>query len=417
MEWPLPLWLVLREELAELRPKPALHVQPAVGAQAFATIRKDVVAPTRDDSARYLFSSRDVIDHGRLSEKLDARAPELKSILNTAKPKGAAVNPLTVIPTFRLATLKEFRTDDGYDAETLNNLLRTPDLYNAFPDLAESRWVKDQKPETLPEAELIELNRHLLDAALAGTVTPADEKILPKVVAELHSAKLSALCFSGGGIRSATFCLGVLQSLARARILDKFDYLSTVSGGGYVGGWLAAWTHWNPGGLAGVISELSKTKESKLEPEPDPVFYLLSFSNYLTPRTGLLSADTWTLVAIYLCNLLLNWTVMVPLLMAILAVPYLVLSAMRQPLPSYLYARWFCLGLASLSLAMAVFYEAMTRPSRSDRIEVNARRWLHRRGQDSFEIYFLAPLMVSGVLLSEYALHVHLSKGGAIGPA
>ncbi|MCQ9422957.1 patatin-like phospholipase family protein [Pseudomonas sp. LJDD11] len=58
-----------------------------------------------------------------------------------------------------------------------------------------------------------------------------------------------ALALSGGGIRSATFNLGVLQALARAkapdaspgqpgagkRLLSRFDYLSTVSGGGYLG--------------------------------------------------------------------------------------------------------------------------------------------------------------------------------------
>lgn len=63
------------------------------------------------------------------------------------------------------------------------------------------------------------------------------------------------LALSGGGIRSATFCLGVLQALARASLpesarppggepkpaidppsmLSLFDYLSTVSGGGYIG--------------------------------------------------------------------------------------------------------------------------------------------------------------------------------------
>lgn len=40
---------------------------------------------------------------------------------------------------------------------------------------------------------------------------------------------------SGGGIRSATFCLGVFQGLARQKLLSKIDYLSTVSGGGYFG--------------------------------------------------------------------------------------------------------------------------------------------------------------------------------------
>ena len=53
----------------------------------------------------------------------------------------------------------------------------------------------------------------------------------------------SALCLSGGGIRSATFGLGVLQALARAGVLGKLDYLSTVSGGGYVGGWFTSWLH------------------------------------------------------------------------------------------------------------------------------------------------------------------------------
>ena len=51
----------------------------------------------------------------------------------------------------------------------------------------------------------------------------------------------TALCLSGGGIRSATFSLGILQGLCRARILEQVDYLSTVSGGGYIGGWLSAW--------------------------------------------------------------------------------------------------------------------------------------------------------------------------------
>lgn len=43
------------------------------------------------------------------------------------------------------------------------------------------------------------------------------------------------LAFSGGGIRSATFCLGVLRALAKNGVLRRFDYLSTVSGGGYIG--------------------------------------------------------------------------------------------------------------------------------------------------------------------------------------
>jgi predicted acylesterase/phospholipase RssA len=45
---------------------------------------------------------------------------------------------------------------------------------------------------------------------------------------------LAGLALSGGGIRSASFCLGALQALDKAGVLKKIDYLSTVSGGGYI---------------------------------------------------------------------------------------------------------------------------------------------------------------------------------------
>jgi predicted acylesterase/phospholipase RssA len=48
--------------------------------------------------------------------------------------------------------------------------------------------------------------------------------------------RLTGLAISGGGIRSAAFSLGVLQHLAAEKLLVFFDYLSTVSGGGYIGG-------------------------------------------------------------------------------------------------------------------------------------------------------------------------------------
>src|SRR5207253_6103577 len=55
--------------------------------------------------------------------------------------------------------------------------------------------------------------------------------------AAVHAARLSAdmdtlgVALSGGGIRSATFNLGVLQGLAHCDLLRRVDYLSTVSGG------------------------------------------------------------------------------------------------------------------------------------------------------------------------------------------
>ena len=55
-----------------------------------------------------------------------------------------------------------------------------------------------------------------------------------------HIMDAIGLAFSGGGIRSATVCLGVVQTLARKKLLPEVDYLSTVSGGGYLGTFLSS---------------------------------------------------------------------------------------------------------------------------------------------------------------------------------
>lgn len=51
----------------------------------------------------------------------------------------------------------------------------------------------------------------------------------------LDGKNVSGLAISGGGIRSASFGLGVMQALVANRQLEKMDYMSTVSGGGYLG--------------------------------------------------------------------------------------------------------------------------------------------------------------------------------------
>lgn len=47
---------------------------------------------------------------------------------------------------------------------------------------------------------------------------------------------LRGLALSGGGVRAATVARGFVEALARAERFDRFDYLSTVSGGSYIGG-------------------------------------------------------------------------------------------------------------------------------------------------------------------------------------
>jgi predicted acylesterase/phospholipase RssA len=51
---------------------------------------------------------------------------------------------------------------------------------------------------------------------------------------------LVGLALSGGGVRSATFNLGLLQSLSKNKVLQYCDDLSTVSGGGYIGSCLTS---------------------------------------------------------------------------------------------------------------------------------------------------------------------------------
>jgi len=110
-----------------------------------------------------------------------------------------------------------------------------------------------------------------------------------------------------------------LQGLARCGLLDKFHYQSTVSGGGYIGSWLSAWI--NREGLTSVTAQLAyQSEQTRPNPEPLEIQNLRSYSNYLSPRLGMFSADSWTLIGTYLRNLLLNWCVIIPLLAAFLAI-------------------------------------------------------------------------------------------------
>jgi len=70
-----------------------------------------------------------------------------------------------------------------------------------------------------------------------------DQDILARRGADPSTTKVKdavGLAISGGGIRSATFALGAVGALARRGILDKVDYMSTVSGGSYLGCFLSS---------------------------------------------------------------------------------------------------------------------------------------------------------------------------------
>ncbi len=143
---------------------------------------------------------------------------------------------------------------------------------------------------------------------------------LRTVIARLHRRGRSALCLSGGGVRSATFALGVLQGLAHLKVLDRFDYLSTVSGGGYIGGWLTTWMRRE--GKAAVLAGLDPEQASQdTRSTRSPVERVRETCRFLAPQGGLFSADVWTLLATMGRNLILNWLVLLPLIAAALLVP------------------------------------------------------------------------------------------------
>ncbi|NRR33863.1 patatin-like phospholipase family protein [Oxalobacteraceae bacterium] len=79
-----------------------------------------------------------------------------------------------------------------------------------------------------------------LNQAEQNEVQARRQRYHPDTAADSAGRNAVGLAVSGGGIRSATFALGVVQTLARKGILRDVDFLSTVSGGGYLGGFISA---------------------------------------------------------------------------------------------------------------------------------------------------------------------------------
>ena len=96
------------------------------------------------------------------------------------------------------------------------------------------------------------------------------------------------LALSGGGIRSAAFSLGVMQALDKAKIFKLFDYLSTVSGGGYIGSSLTWWLlqYYSSRNQNGTDCDYFPFRIGTEDGE-EILDYLRSNADYLRPRRGL----------------------------------------------------------------------------------------------------------------------------------
>lgn len=133
------------------------------------------------------------------------------------------------------------------------------------------------------------------------------------------SPVLAGLALSGGGIRSATLSLGMLQALAKADALEDFDVLSTVSGGGYAGGFVCGLFipeqrrlgDLKPASDAELTAAAAKAlrhltateRRNDIDAlaEAAPVSWLRACGRYLAPSGG---GDVWSGFTLWLRNLL-----------------------------------------------------------------------------------------------------------------
>ena len=155
------------------------------------------------------------------------------------------------------------------------------------------------------------------------------------------------LALSGGGIRSATFCLGVVQVLAEKGLMAQVDYLSTVSGGGYTG--------------SVITSRIGGGKQfgdlaCPYGPDTEPVRHVRQNAKYLSAAD---LKERWLLVAGTLAGMMLNWTGPI----ALLAIAALSTVWIGAGLPAAL--RYAAVSLGVLTLALLFPYGYMLRHGQS----------------------------------------------------
>ncbi len=132
------------------------------------------------------------------------------------------------------------------------------------------------------------------------------------VLRPTKDSELVGLALSGGGIRSASFCLGVLQALNTLDLLKKVDYLSTVSGGGYIGTSMCAAMSSAKTANFPFASELAAD-------EPAGLQHIRDYSNYLFPRGSTVFGNLVRNLVVYMRGVLFSF---------ILALPFLLFFAM-----------------------------------------------------------------------------------------
>lgn len=269
---------------------------------------------------------------------------------------------------------------------------------------------------------------------------------------------LVGLALSGGGIRSATFALGAMQALASRGLLERVDYLSTVSGGGYIGGaltWLTSARAETDQAAAAQQSAQPPLPPFGLgaknfpfgtdDPRPDGpreapdaqrrmLMYLREHGYYLTPGAGI---SALSLFGIVLRGTFLNLVVWMPVLVLVFLVGFWIFQAHnpgvgglvllsllmdvegRAELYGFELLLRIGLGLLALTLIGTLGYALLTRVRREQTSDAIAHAWYRsRRFAERFSALLIAAIVLLLVMGSLPAISYHLRDTlGGLGPA
>lgn len=169
------------------------------------------------------------------------------------------------------------------------------------------------------ENNLVHDHRRMMVAGYSRWRSEAPSK---EDITEILEHSTAGLALSGGGIRSASYCLGVVNGLASRQFLPLLHYISGVSGGGYISSWLTAWAYRNKGGARGIQKELNKAGA-----DCAPIHWIRRYGSYLCPRPGVMATDVWSLIVSYVRNWFPILVLLLLLTSACLFVPHLVAVA------------------------------------------------------------------------------------------
>jgi hypothetical protein len=229
-------------------------------------------------------------------------------------------------------------------------------------------------------------------------------------LAAASDENLFGLALSGGGIRSATFALGVLQAMAARDLLKHVDYLSTVSGGGYIGSSLLWWLSGLSGRTFGLRPHIEAVPPEERFPygSDDPSTWrdragqtegprllrnLKEKGNYLTPGDGI---NIMSLIAVVLRGVVLNLFFWIPLVTVVLGLLHVA--------GAYKLMLGLAVALVLVFVVAALVYSLATGHARV------ARRlgYKTRRATERWAGLLITVALVGGLIASIELVHDHL---------